>query len=87
MIKALSVKRNDDKRDGYYIYTVGDFESTVVDPDQESMAKLFAASPLLLQACKCALADLQYYESIDGDVPHHVGDTMEELEVAIKLCS
>ena len=51
---------------------------------------LIAAAPVLLQACKCALADLEgimpEFEP-SGDRTHPAWETMKELKAAIKLAT
>jgi hypothetical protein len=50
----------------------------------EANARLIAAAPALLAACKCLLADLQgAYELLDGDVPGCWMKSHREAEAAI----
>lgn len=65
---------------GWYQFEVGPWN----EKTWEANAKLMAAAPKLLQAAKCALADLQ--ELRDGDVSFHDESqikTIKELKEAI----
>ena len=54
------------------------------DDNKEANARLIAAAPDLLEACKCLQADLQgAIELLDGDVPSCWKQSIAESEAAL----
>ena len=82
----------------WYVAETGNHQGLICSEDtgeniavsyDKTHAPLLAASPLLLQACKCALADIEGLLQLccltePDEIPVHIQETIKELKYAIK---
>ena len=87
-VTKIKDRRRSTNKEKYYSYSVNEFKSYVVWPDQKNIglfiAKACISHNLLFQACKCLLADLEgAIELMDGEVPECYHLSVKEGKQAI----